>query len=59
MIEGKIYEISVKSDKRNRKVKMKFIEELNNEIYLFKHPRGYKECFLDKLNNIDYKLKEC
>ena len=32
MIEGKIYEISVKSDKRNRKVKMKFIEELNNEI---------------------------
>ena len=59
MIEGKIYEISVKSDKRNRKVKMKFIEELNNEIYLFKHPRGYKESFLKKLNNIDYKLKEC
>ena len=59
MIPGKIYEISINSDKKNKKIKMKFLEELNNEIYLFKHPRGYKECFLKKLNNIDYKLKEC
>ena len=50
MIEGRIYEISVKSDKRNMKVKMKFLGELNNEIYLFKSPKGYKECFLKKFS---------
>ena len=58
MIPGKVYEISINSDKKNKKIKMKFLEELNNEIYLFKSPKGYKECFLKKLNNIDYKLRE-
>ena len=58
MIPGKVYEISINSDKKNKKIKMKFLEELNNEIYLFKSPKGYKECFLKKLHGIDYMIKE-
>lgn len=60
MIEGKSYEITIKLNTAKSKVKkrMKFLEELNNELYLFKHPAGYKECFLKKLHGIDYMIKE-
>ncbi len=55
MIEGKSYEITIKLNTAKSKVKMrmKFLEELNNELYLFKHPAGYKECFLKKLHGIN------
>ena len=59
MTTGRIYEITYKTAKDSKKKKMKFLEEINNELYLFKHPKGYKECFLKKMNNIDYKVKEC
>ena len=45
MIPGKVYEISVKSDKRNRKVKMKFIEELNMKFTYLNIQEDIKNVF--------------
>ena len=62
MIAGRVYELTFKilgTSKSPSKKRMKFLGEINNELFLFKHPKGYKECFLKKMNNIDYKIKEC
>lgn len=41
-----------------RQFKAVYLGEFGDGLYLFQHSKGYKECFLKKLKDIDYRVNK-